>query len=230
MTTQSGNTETRPTNNNTASHCPLCQAGGPHPSVKGADKRRYFACGQCSLAFADPQQRLSAADEKAYYATHENSIDDAGYVQFLQHLLTPLLPLLTPGMQALDYGCGPGPTLSKLLAAAGIACDDYDPFFFPARLRRQYDVITATECFEHFHNPHTELSRLSGLLCEGGYLGLMTSRWTDAEYFSRWHYTRDPTHVVFMQEKTPDWIARHFGWEIVWRDSPRVVIFRKPVR
>lgn len=207
--------------------CPLCSDQGPHQQLQGADKRRYFSCSQCSLAFADPQQWLSAADEKAYYATHENSIEDAGYVQFLQHLLTPLLPLLTPGMQALDYGCGPGPTLSKLLAAAGIACDDYDPFFFPAQLRSQYDVITATECFEHFHNPHAELSRLSGLLREGGYLGLMTSRWADAEYFSRWHYTRDPTHVVFMQEKTPDWIARHYDLEVVWRDNPRVVIFRK---
>ena len=68
--------------------CPLCSDQGPHQQLQGADKRRYFSCSQCSLAFADPQQWLSADDEKAYYATHENSIEDAGYVQFLQHLLT----------------------------------------------------------------------------------------------------------------------------------------------
>jgi 2-polyprenyl-3-methyl-5-hydroxy-6-metoxy-1,4-benzoquinol methylase len=185
----------------------------------------------CSLAFVQPDDYLTADEERAFYDTHENSINDEGYVRYLNVLVEPLIELIPttsrPNLQALDYGCGPGPTLSILLENAGIACDNYDPFFAPNALRDQYDIITATECFEHFHHPANELSKLTELLASNGYLALMTSRWENAEKFTNWHYTRDPTHVVFMHDKTIEFIAKKYDLNVQFKDEKRVVIFQK---
>ena len=146
--------------------CPLCHETEQISVLDSAMPRRYLACGQCYLAYMHPNDYLSADEEKAYYATHENSIDDEGYVGFLNILLAPLLDLIEQKEKtiALDYGCGPGPTLSVLLEQNGIHCDNYDPFFFPKALSPPYDVITATECFEHFHHPEDELKKLVSML------------------------------------------------------------------
>jgi 2-polyprenyl-3-methyl-5-hydroxy-6-metoxy-1,4-benzoquinol methylase len=182
------------------------------------------------LAFVQPDDYLTADEERAFYDTHENSINDEGYVRFLNVLVEPLLALIPtatrPNLQALDYGCGPGPTLSTLLEREGIACDDYDPFFANNFLREKYDIITATECFEHFHHPAEELEKLSNLLAPNGYLALMTSRWESAERFTNWHYTRDPTHVVFIHEKTIEFIAKKYNLNVALKDNKRVVIFQ----
>ncbi|MFT6656702.1 MAG: 2-polyprenyl-3-methyl-5-hydroxy-6-metoxy-1,4-benzoquinol methylase [Marinomonas primoryensis] len=199
--------------------------------MSASGNRRYFACSTCHLAFVHPDDYLTADEERTFYDTHENSIEDEGYVQFLNILVEPLLALIpTQGrenLQALDYGCGPGPTLSILLENAGVACDNYDPFFAPSTLRNQYDIITATECFEHFHHPAEELKKLCDVLAPNGYLALMTSRWTTSENFTNWHYTRDPTHVVFMHDKTIEFIEKKYHLNAVFKDKKRVVIFQK---
>ena len=209
--------------------CPLCHETEQISLLGSAMPRRYLACGQCYLAYMHPNDYLSADEEKAYYATHENSIDDEGYVGFLNILLAPLLDLIEQKEKtiALDYGCGPGPTLSVLLEQNGIHCDNYDPFFFPEGVSPPYDVITATECFEHFHHPENELKKLVSMLKPGGLLALMTSRWSNAEKFMHWHYNRDPTHVIFMHKKTTLFIEENFGLDSIFRDKKRVIIFRK---
>lgn len=40
----------------------------------------------------------------------------------------------------------------------------------------------------------------------------MTTFLADGEDFARWHYRRDPTHVVFYREATFRVIARQRGW------------------
>ena len=209
--------------------CPLCQETEQLSELNSAMPRRYLSCGRCHLAFMHPDDYLNATDEKAYYATHENSIEDEGYVGFLNILLKPLLNLIEPKktLRALDYGCGPGPTLSVLLEQKGIHCDNYDPLFFPEPATPPYDVITATECFEHFHQPEKELEKLVSWLTPNGVLALMTSRWSSTEKFMHWHYNRDPTHVIFMHEETIHFIEEKFGLTCVYRDEKRVVIFQK---
>ncbi|MEK9712160.1 MAG: class I SAM-dependent methyltransferase [Thalassolituus sp.] len=209
--------------------CPLCHESAQICVLESAMPRRYLSCDSCGLAFMHPADYLSAADEKAYYATHENSIEDEGYVRFLNILLEPLLSCIAgkQDLHALDYGCGPGPTLSVLLEKAGVNCDNYDPFFFPQAVTPPYDVITATECFEHFHRPEEELSKLTSWLDEEGILALMTSRWDTPEKFMHWHYNRDPTHVIFMHDKTIKFIEEKFGLTCIYRDKKRVTIFKK---
>lgn len=205
--------------------CPLCQSVA-HTDVTATDKRRYYLCGNCSLIFVDPCHYLSYEQEKARYVNHQNSESDSGYVSFLNRLLEPMLSYLDGTMRGLDYGCGPGPTLSRLLMRHGVACDNYDPLFFDNPCAGPYDFITATECFEHFYSPSAEILKLKGLLRSGGLLGVMTEFWQSIELFEKWYYPQDPTHVVFYNQRTIDYIAGQYGFEQIWTDNRRVVILR----
>lgn len=207
--------------------CPLCLTHGRLQAVPGADARDYFFCPECHLISADSRHFLAPGDERAHYQTHENSIENAGYVRFLNRIVEPLLPLLSPGMRGLDYGCGPGPTLSVMLRHRGLQCDDYDPLFVPSVLQPPYDFLVSTECFEHFRTPAEEIERIRGLLRPGGCLGIMTERWTNLEQFASWYYTRDPTHVSFFHTRTFEFICRHFGFSQAFDDSSRVVILKR---
>lgn len=205
--------------------CPLCGRRGPFETVDGADRRDYLLCEGCRLIFVPREQHLSRADEKARYETHRNSIEDEGYCRFLRQLLDPIRGYLEPGMRGLDYGCGPGPTLSLLAAQAGLDCADYDPLFFDVEPDPPYDFILSTECLEHFRSPKDELARIVGMLRPTGYLGVMTELWQSRQAFRDWYYTRDPTHIAFYHRESMDWIAWEFGLELLWTDQRRCFVF-----
>lgn len=206
--------------------CPLCAQPLPvTPRLTGRDGRRFFHCPVCDLLSADPASHLSAEAEQAFYGTHEN-VADAGYVRFLQRLLQPALPYLAPGQRALDWGCGPGPVLSELVRAEGLSCDNFDPYFAPVPPVGPYDVIFASECFEHFHQPAQELDRLHALLRPGGLLAVMTERWDSAATLDNWYYLRDPTHVVCFHSRSFDYVARRWGFRPIWPADPRVVLLQ----
>lgn len=186
------------------------------------DTRDYWRCEGCAATFVDPAQLPDIAVERAQYALHQNHPDDVGYRAFLERLATPLLQRLRSrqtqgrdaGLRGLDYGCGPGPALATMLREAGHRMALYDPLFCddPAVLTGAYDFITCTEVAEHFHHPAQEFARLDRLLEPGGWLGVTTSFMPDDGHFARWHYRRDPTHVVFYRAETFDELARRRGW------------------
>ena len=110
--------------------CPLCHA--QEPALYHQDRRReYYQCATCALVFVPSEQHLSAADEKAEYDQHQNSPQDTGYRRFLGRLFNPLATKLAPGARGLDFGCGPGPTLSVMFEEAGFDIDVYDIFYAP---------------------------------------------------------------------------------------------------
>jgi SAM-dependent methyltransferase len=183
---------------------------------------------ECSLVFVPPRYHLSAEKEKAEYDLHRNSPDDAGYRNFLKKLFTPMHERIRPSSQGLDFGCGPGPTLSVMFEEAGFSMAVYDHFYANdcQSLAKKYDFITASEVVEHLHNPAGDLNMLWALLKPGGYLGIMTKQVIDKEAFSRWHYTQDPTHVCFFSLATFQWLAALWQGElqVIGND---VIIFRK---
>jgi SAM-dependent methyltransferase len=190
------------------------------------DQRRdYYRCRRCCLVFVPPRQYLSPADELAQYQLHRNDPGDSGYRRFLGRLYEPLQARLAPHSRGLDFGCGPGPTLSQ----TGHHVQLYDCFFAPDRsvLAGSYDFITATEVVEHLHCPGEELNRLWALLRPGGHFGVMTKLVLDREAFSRWHYKNDPTHVSFFSRPTFDWLAGEWGADIEFAGQD-VIIFTKP--
>lgn len=208
--------------------CPLCAHATD--TVAEDRRRRYFQCAACALIFADPATHLAAAAEKAVYDLHRNDPADAGYRAFLARLSTPLLTRLRPGMEGLDYGCGPGPALSAMLAGAGMRMTDYDPHYAPdpAALERDYDFVTCTEVVEHFRQPAEDWARLTALLRPGGWLGVMTQLVISRERFRGWQYKNDPTHVAFYSPQTFAWIGARFGLTVERADTA-VLLLRKPL-
>ncbi len=197
----------------------------------GPGPRPYWRCGTCALVFVPRDHHLAAEAEKERYATHQNSPADPQYRAFLDRLAGPLTAKLAPGSRGLDYGAGPGPTLSVMLAERGFVMTIYDPFFAPDQsvisAGRQYDFITCTETMEHFARPRTEFERLQRLLRPGGWLGVMTGVIPTDRAFGDWWYIKDPTHITFYAEKTLAWIAGHFGWRME-RPGETVALYRKP--
>jgi len=197
-------------------------------NVGGQDYRR---CDHCLATILNPEDRLPSEKEYAQYLKHKNNSADPGYRKFLLKLANPLLEKLVPGQQGLDYGCGPGPLLARILNEAGHNMSLFDPFFSPYHdlLNRCYDFITCTETLEHFHQPAREFSRFHRMLRPGGWLAIMTCFQTDDARFATWHYRRDPTHVVFYREETLRKIAGNFDWscEIPVKD---IALMQKPSR
>jgi hypothetical protein len=148
------------------------------------------------------------------YELHQNSPRDTAYRKFLVRLFDPMRSLLTPASEGLDFGSGPGPTLSVMFAEAGFPMTIYDAFYAKdiEALQKPYDFITATEVVEHLREPGKELGRLWSLLKPGGWLGIMTKLALDKQAFASWHYTNDPTHICFFSRKTFQWLAKQ--WQV----------------
>ncbi len=192
------------------------------------DSRCYWRCAGCQARFLDRDQLPDRETERREYDQHQNQPDDPGYRRFLNQLVAPLLRRIEPASRGLDYGCGPGPALARMMEEAGHTMSVFDPIYAPNPnvLHGHYDFITCTEVVEHFHDPATEFERLDALLRPGGWLGIMTRFQTDDDRFANWHYRRDPTHVVFYRPETFEWLGRRFGWEVSCV-PPQVVIVAK---
>ncbi len=206
--------------------CPLCDALAPFFIV--AHERHFYRCDSCNLIFLLPSERLNSQDEFERYKLHKNDAKDSGYRAFLNQLAKPLIKRLAPGMEGLDYGCGPGPTLSKIFEERGFKMALYDPYFFTdeTALKQSYDFITCTETVEHFYFPGKEFGKLNQLLRAGGWLGILTQFVHEDRNFDQWHYPKDPTHVSFYSMETMRWIAGQHDWDMIV-PSENVTLFHK---
>jgi 2-polyprenyl-3-methyl-5-hydroxy-6-metoxy-1,4-benzoquinol methylase len=199
-------------NATTSQACPLCH-GKKIAAFHEDTLRAYHECQECRLVFVPSCFHLSNEEEKAEYDLHQNNPNDAGYRHFLSRLVTPLMDRLPAQAQGLDFGCGPGPTLSVMLEEAGHKVTLYDKFYAhdTHALEKDYDFITATEVVEHLAQPREELDRLYTLLRPGGILGIMTKQVINQTAFKDWHYKNDRTHISFFSRTTFEWLAAR--WE-----------------
>tara|TARA_B100000446_G_scaffold32523_1_gene27937 strand:- start:19494 stop:20039 length:546 start_codon:yes stop_codon:yes gene_type:complete len=173
---------------------------------------------------------LSDEDEKAEYDKHQNSFDDEGYRGFLARMAEPIIATLPAGSEGLEFGCGPGPVLAKMLEQSGYEMTLYDKFYADNQdaLLQTYDFITATEVVEHLRQPNEVLAQLWSLLKPGGTLGIMTKQVTTQEAFSAWHYKNDQTHIVFFHSKTFQWLSEKWGASLSSHGAD-VVLLKKPL-
>ena len=143
----------------------------------------------------------------------------------------PLLAILPSNSYGLDFGSGPGPTLSLMLEECGHKVDLYDKFYAQndAVFQNRYDFITVTEVVEHLPNPLKDLEVLVKILQRGGILAIMTEIISPQLDFTNWYYKNDPSHVCFYSEKTFLYLANLLGLEIVTL-SERVIILRKSLK
>jgi cyclopropane fatty-acyl-phospholipid synthase-like methyltransferase len=207
--------------------CPLCL--GDKISFFSKDQNRdYYQCSDCKLVFVLSENFLSAKDEKAKYDHHQNSIENSGYCQFLDRLLIPMQSYLKDGAKGLDFGSGPGPTLSIIMNKRGYDISIYDYFYEnnPKVFESKYDFITSTEVIEHLHDVGGELDRLWQHLGKGGVLGLMSAFIPKNQQFDKWYYIRDLTHVRFFSRESFRWLAKNWDADVVFPQDG-VAIFLK---
>ena len=185
-------------------------------------------CRECNLVFVPPAWHLSAEDEKAYYDLHNNDIEDQGYRRFLSRIYQPVSERIDTGARGLDFGCGPGPALAHMFMESGHAMSIFDLYYAnnPEVLEETYDFITCTEVVEHLASPGEQLTRLLTLLKPGGVLGLMTKLVKDKEAFSRWHYTRDPTHISFFSRSAFEWFAQKSHCQVEFIGADVILLTR----
>ena len=185
-------------------------------------------CSNCALVFVLEDKHLDEASEKARYDLHVNSPDDENYKKFLAKVSKPVLKRLSEGAKGLDFGSGPGPTLSLMFEEAGCEMKIYDHFYAKDEkvLENTYDFITSTEVVEHLYRPMAVLNRLWNILNTDGLLCLLTQPYVEQDAFEKWYYKNDPTHVCFFSLETMQWLA--LKWkaelEVISKD---VFIFKK---
>ncbi len=210
--------------------CPLCAAVDIQRFY--ADRaREYLQCGICSLVFVPFVYFISQDKEKQRYDIHQNCSLDQGYRKFLDRTYGAMQKILKPASSGLDFGSGPGPTLSLMFKEAGHKMAIYDYFYAQDKsvFERQYDFITATEVLEHLHQPRQELERLWACLKPGGKLGIMTKLVLNKQAFSSWHYINDMTHVCFFSKETFQWLANKWQAEIDFIDKDVIFLYKRNV-
>jgi cyclopropane fatty-acyl-phospholipid synthase-like methyltransferase len=168
------------------------------------------------LVFVLPEYYLDAMAEKARYDLHTNSSEDEGYRKYLTKVSDPVIKRLDKGAHGLDFGSGPGPTLSLIFEEAGFDMKIYDHFYakYEEVLESKYDFITSTEVVEHLYEPKAVLDKLWSLLNKNALLCILTQLYPDQEAFSSWYYKNDPTHVCFFSPKTLTWLADQWKAEL----------------
>jgi 2-polyprenyl-3-methyl-5-hydroxy-6-metoxy-1,4-benzoquinol methylase len=169
---------------------------------------------------------LSPADEKARYDTHNNDVEDPGYQKFVSPVVEAVVDSFAADSTGLDFGAGPGPVVSKLLAEQGYLIRQYDPFYSPdeSLLKESYDYIVCCEVIEHFNDPQRSFALLRRLLRPGAKLFCMTLLYSPAINIDKWFYANDETHTFFFQAHTLNWIKKHFAFSALSIDN-RLVKF-----
>lgn len=189
-----------------------------------------FRCPHCKIVFKNPISFLNEKEDETRYRFHQNTIDNVGYVNFLNKVVSPLKPLLPKKFVGLDFGCGPGPTLFLLLEKLGGKVFNYDLIFYPDKnllVAESYELVVTTEVVEHFKTPHDDFKLLMSLVKKNGLIAFMTQLYCPSINYKTWWYKEDPTHVVFYQKETFEYLARKYQMEIIYSDEKSVIIMKR---
>ncbi len=185
---------------------------------------RFLFCEECDVVFVSSSQVVSRDREKKRYETHNNSLQDTGYRDFLMKTVREISHRFPAGARVLDFGSGPEPALSELLSDAGYHVVSFDPYFSPEPPVGVFDLVLTHEVFEHFREPRAEIEKILSFLKQDG-LFLIRSELRPPD-FEKWWYARDFTHILFASEKTLFWIAQNFKLEYeLW--SPVLWAFKR---
>lgn len=206
--------------------CPLCFNETSLFAEVG--EREFYQCSTCKGIHLPKKYFLDENAELNVYERHVNDVNDSRYQSFTSPIWEQVLKDFTKKDHGLDFGCGTGPVISKMLQDKGYQVAQYDPFFanHPQLLEKQYNYIFSCEVVEHFHRPNTEFQRLKNMLLPGGKLYLMTHHYNESTCgpFEDWYYIKDPTHVFIYTAETFDWIRNAFGFSRV-EVGLRLIVF-----
>lgn len=206
--------------------CAICSSD----TYSRTDKkgRIFHFCSSCSFVSLDSSFYLSFEEERSRYELHNNNRDDEGYTMWLNSFIEKAVePFVSPGSRILDFGSGPQPVLAGLLREKGYAADIYDSHFHDRPFSGLYNMITATEVFEHISSPLSAAVELKKNLHKGGYLSIKTSfRPEDDNTFLKWWYKEDSTHISFFFPRSLHILSELADLSVHYCDNSSIVIFK----
>ncbi len=204
-------------------NCTLC-----HTQLTEKLDEYYYNCPGCKALVMDPSLYPDTENEKLRYLAHNNDVNDKRYQDFTSPITNYIFEFYSPTNIGLDFGCGTGPVITKMLQDAGYNVLQYDPYFanHPENLDKTYDYIAACEVVEHFYDPQKEFQRLYNLLNKEGSLVIMTLLYEEHIDFNNWHYRKDPTHVFIYRKETFDYICKKFGFRECLFEN-RLIVLKK---
>jgi len=192
--------------------CKICSNSTDYVSVKD---KKYHICKNCGFISLDKKYFLSEKQEKERYLKHENSLQNKGYVDFLNNFIEKAVIPKKP-KTILDFGSGPNPVLKELLRKKCFEVYTYDYYFDKNEKYKttKYDMIVSVEVLEHLKEPLKTLKELKKLLNKKGTIAIMTSfHQNNIEKFKDWWYITDPTHISFFSIKTMENIAKELNMQ-----------------
>lgn len=212
--------------------CRVCESSSLKEVYDNQLDSNYYFCEVCEFIFQEEDEIVSIEEEKEVYDQHDNSFESEGYVKMFERFIEKAVDPFISGniKKALDYGCGPGPVLAKILEKKGLDVNTFDPIYDNNSEYKnfKYDLITSTEVFEHFIDPLNELEKISNLLKKNGILSIMTLLRPDTEeQFKNWWYKRDKTHISFYSSKTLYLLGKMHNLEMIYNDNKRLITFKK---
>ena len=210
--------------------CRICQ-NDTRELVHPSNGQVFHECLNCHFISKDPAFYLDSEKEFEVYERHENSIEDPRYVAFFEKFLNAaVLPFVSEGKKAFDFGSGPSPVLAQLLERDyGYNVAIYDLYYAPERTYpgQKFDLITTTEVVEHIPEPLDTFAELTTLMKEDSILAVMTLfHPKDDSKLWGWHYIRDFTHISFFTPEAMQIIADKVGLEVVYCDDYRYTTFK----
>ena len=195
----------------------------------------FHECLHCEAIFKDKKHFITKEEEKDIYDLHQNTLDNEGYVNYLDDFIQKAVVPFKETYQssALDFGSGPGPVLAHLLKEKYHAkVNIYDPFYAPndTYVHQTYDLITTTEVFEHLKDPIQTLNALKALLKPDGIISIMTLfHPKDQIKFFDWFYIRDESHIVFFTPKTFQVMANLCHLKLIYCNHHRMITLKKDI-
>lgn len=190
--------------------CLLCRSQGLHTWLIGKKGRSYWACPFCQFVSINTRHRLTPELEKKRYLEHNNDVQSADYMDYVQFNLQKIEEFSLSFLKAakganenihiLDFGCGRDPVLSRELEKQGYAVTFYDHYFFNDNdyTDQSFDLILLIEVIEHLADPVSKMLELRRRLRPGGRIVIRTEPLTfDEDFFKCWWYPGDKTHVSF---------------------------------
>ena len=206
-------------------NCPLCET----LLINKVDDY-YYLCPTCGAYVKDKSFYLNTKQEKDRYEEHNNDVNDLQYQNFTSRITNAVLEQFNTTHLGLDYGCGTGPVISKILKDKGYQILLYDYYFYQNNdyLNYQYDYIFSCEVFEHFYHPKQEIEKLLKLLKPKGVLLIMTHLYNSSIDFKNWYYRKDPTHVFIYTAKTILFIAKKYMLPIEKQNDRMIILKKRP--
>ncbi len=217
--------------------CLICHSQDLLTWSIGKKGRSYIACRRCEFVSLNPQYRISSELEKQRYLEHNNDATSSDYLNYVQGNFQNIEKMALSELKSakgspanisvLDFGCGREPILANLLKKDGYSVFLYDRYFFDGieYLNETYDIVLLIEVIEHLADPRAKLLELKKRLKPGGKVLIRTEPLTfEEQFFKRWWYPGDKTHISFFNERSMRSLAATSGIKVESVQGPFFVL------